>query len=84
MINSIKVWSRSGEEIASFQSTHHSNDMNNISLNNLKSFIGDTNRISGSAMHYGETLVVSVNDAEKKIVLEKLKEIFRDFKQTIL
>ena len=46
MINAIKVWSRNGEEIATFESTHHNNDMNNISLNNLKSFIGDTNRNS--------------------------------------
>jgi hypothetical protein len=82
MINTIKVWSKNGESIATFQSTHHENAIANISENHIRSFIIDTNRMNGSVMHYGETLVISVNETKKDIVLNKLKEMFHDYKLT--
>jgi hypothetical protein len=84
MINTIKVWSKNGEAIATFQSTHLENVVANISENHIRSFIIDTNRMNGSVMHYGETLVISVNEKEMDMVLNKLKEMFHGYKQTIL
>ena len=84
VITTIKVWSRNGKELAIFHSTLHKNSISNIFLNDVIAFMADTNRNSGSIMHFGETLVVSVNEAKKTIILSKLKEIFREFKQTIL
>jgi hypothetical protein len=78
MITTIKVWGRNGEDLATFQSILHKNVIENVSLNDVKAFMSDTNRKNGNAMHYGQTLVVSVNETEKEIVLKKLKEIFRD------
>ena len=46
--------------------------------------MSDTNRKNGNAMHFGETLIISVTETERKIVLKKLKEIFHDFTQTKL
>jgi hypothetical protein len=82
MITSIKVWSKNGDAVATFQSTRQEKAINNISLNDVKAFIADANRIGGSAKFFGETLVVTVIDTEKDKMLKKLKEIFPDFKQT--
>ena len=83
IITTIRVWSKSGVELATFNSTLHKSSMTNISLNDIMAFMADTNRSSGSAKHFGETLVVTINDAEKDVMLSKLKQIFREFKQTI-
>ena len=84
-ITHVKVWS-DGSEIITFVDVNNisrSDTMvSNVTRGDIVSVVQDLNKV-GNAMHCNEALIVSVpRDAVDKIV-EKLKIMFKEFKQII-
>jgi hypothetical protein len=77
MVNFVKVWTKEGEEIASFEGSSKVNHHESILI------IRDLYNYAVVSI-FNETMTVSVEEQNINLVLEKLKTIFKELKQTII